>query len=146
MEDKLIVIKGKEYEIMKELGHGGFGKVFQVLGKSDNKSYAIKEIPIKEEKKGQIEEIQKEADILSKFNCDNIVKCYGTYENSKSIYILMEFCSEGNLRNFIDKNIDNEKIIKKKKYIQTKKKYYIKILYLNKRIRKKIFGMFIFKT
>ena len=112
MEDKLIVIKGKEYEIMKELGHGGFGKVFQVLGKSDNKSYAIKEIPIKEEKKGQIEEIQKEAKILSEFNCDNIVKCYGTSENSNSIYILMEFCSEGNLRNFIDKNIDNETLIK----------------------------------
>ena len=24
----------------------------------------------------------------------------------------MEFCSEGNLRNFIDKNIDNETLIK----------------------------------
>ena len=112
MEDKVIVIEGKEYEIVKELGHGGFGKVFQVLGKSDKKSYAIKEIPIKKETKDQIEEIQTEAEILSKFNCDNIVKCYGTSKDNNNIYILMEFCSEGNLRNFIDKNIDNETLIK----------------------------------
>ena len=26
----------------------------------------------------------------------------------------MEFCSEGNLRNFIDKNIDNDTLIKEK--------------------------------
>ena len=44
---------------MKELGKGGFGKVFQVFGKLDNKYYAIKQIKIKEEKKEQIEEIKK---------------------------------------------------------------------------------------
>ena len=44
---------------MKELGKGGFGKVFQVFGKLDNKYYAINQIKIKEEKKEQIEEIKK---------------------------------------------------------------------------------------
>ena len=111
MENKPIVIEGKEYKIIEELGEGGFGKVIQVLSKSDNKEYAIKEIPIKEEKKDKIEEIQNEAVILSKFNCENIVKYYGISNENNNIYILMEFCNEGNLRNFIDKNIDNETLI-----------------------------------
>ena len=112
MEKNAIVIEGKEYKIIEELGEGGFGKVIQVLSISDNKEYAIKVIPIKNETKNKIKEFQNEADILSKFNSNNIVKYYGTSKDNNNIYILMEFCSEGNLRNFIDKNIDNETLIK----------------------------------
>ena len=86
MENRPIVIEGKEYKIIEELGEGGFGKVIQVLSKSDNKEYAIKEIPIKEEKKDKIEEIQNEAVILSKFNCENIVKYYGISNENNNIY------------------------------------------------------------
>jgi len=109
MEDEkdLISLNNKKYKIIKELGQGGFGKVIQVLSKSDNKNYAIKVIPIKNEAKDKIKEFQNEADILSKFNCNNIVKYYGTSKDYNNIYILVEFCSEGNLRNFIDKYIDN---------------------------------------
>ena len=105
MEDEkdLVIINNKKYKIIKKLGEGGFGKVIQVLNKSDNKFYAIKVIPIKNESKDKIGGIQNEAKILSEFNCDNIVKCYGTFKDNFNIYILMEFCSEGNLRNFIDK-------------------------------------------
>ena len=77
MEDEkdLISINNTKFKIIKELGEGGFGKVIQVLNKSDNKHYAIKVIPIKNETKNKIEEIQNEAKILSEFNCNNIVKC-----------------------------------------------------------------------
>ena len=113
MEDEkdLIIINNTKFKIIKELGQGGFGKVIQVLSKSDKKDYAIKVIPIKNETKNKIEEFQNEANILSKFNCDNIVKYYGVSKDNNNIYILMEFCSEGNLRNFIDKNIDNKKLL-----------------------------------
>ena len=111
-EKDLISINNTKFKIIKEFGQGGFGKVIQVLNKSDNKFYAIKVIPIKNETKNKIKEFQNEANILSKFNCDNIVKCYGTSKDNYNIYILMEYCSEGNLRNFIDKNIDNDTLIK----------------------------------
>ena len=39
--------KKKEYTIIKEIGKGGFGRVLQILNKSDGKYYAIKEIPLK---------------------------------------------------------------------------------------------------
>ena len=44
-----IIIRDIEYEIVKELGKGGFGRVIHVKSKSDNKSYSIKEIIIKPE-------------------------------------------------------------------------------------------------
>ena len=58
-----ININSVEYEIIKQLGGGGYGKVNLVLNKSDNKNYALKEIPIKDDTKENIEKIKKEAEI-----------------------------------------------------------------------------------
>ena len=99
-----ITIKEIEYEIIKEIGKGGFGRVIHVRSKSDNKYYAIKEIIIKDEMKDKIENIQNEANILSKFNCNNIVKYYDSYLDKDKFYIVMEYCDGQNLENFIDKN------------------------------------------
>ena len=58
------------------IGKGGFGRVKQVLSSKDKKFYAIKEIPVKEDTKEQIQSFQKEINNLSQFNCNNIVKYY----------------------------------------------------------------------
>ena len=102
-----IKINKKEYTITKELGKGGFGRVVQVLSKTDNKPYAVKVIPIKGETKEKIKDFQNEADILSKFNCNNIVKYYDSSKDGNNIYILMELCNGENLRSFIDKNMND---------------------------------------
>ena len=69
-----LIIKNIEYKIIKELGRGGYGRVNLVLSKSDNKYYALKEISIKGEAQDDINKFQNEANILSKFNCNKIVK------------------------------------------------------------------------
>ena len=97
-----IVIKNIEYKIVKELGKGGSGKVFQV--QKDNKYYALKEIQVTSELKDKIEEIQKEAKILSKFNSKYIFKYYDSYLYKDKFYILMEYCSGLNLKEYINKN------------------------------------------
>ena len=106
----IIIIRDIEYEIIKELGKGGFGRVIQVKSKSDNNYYAIKEITIKDEMKDGLENIKKEADILSKFNSNNIVKYYDSWENKDKFYILMEYCEGQNLRDFINSIKNNELI------------------------------------
>ena len=73
MSKESIIIKNIKYEIKTELGKGGFGRVIQVLNKSDNKYYAIKEIEIIEDMKDMIKYFEAEADFLSKFDCKNIV-------------------------------------------------------------------------
>ena len=111
IEKKYININGKEFKIIKELGKGGFARVIQVLSKTDNKYYAIKVIPIKNESKEKIESSQNEAIILSKFNCENIVKYYDISKDENNIYILMEYCNGENLRSFIDNNMNNNTLI-----------------------------------
>ena len=75
-----ITINNEEYNIKNELGQDGFGRVVQVSRKSDNKEYALKIIPIKDEPKERINNSQNEANILSKFNCNNIVKYYDSFK------------------------------------------------------------------
>ena len=106
-----IVIKNTKYEIIKILGKGGYGRVIQVKNKSDNKYYAIKEIIIRDEMKDKIKDIQKEADILSKFNCNNIVKYYDSVKINDKFYIVMEYCDGQNLKDFINKKIKNNELI-----------------------------------
>ena len=112
MEKNTIVIEGIEYKLIKELGKGGFCKVYQALSVLDNKIYAIKEIPIKNETENRIKEFQNEAVILSKFNSNNIVKFFGTSKDNNNIYILMECCNGETLKNFIDKHINDSLLIK----------------------------------
>ena len=117
IEKNKININNIEY-IIKELGIGGFGKIFQASSMLYNKNYAIKVIPNTESAKNQFKNIQNEVKILSQLNCNNIVKYYDLSRDEKNIHILMEYCGENNLRSFINKYINNktcieEKIIKK---------------------------------
>ena len=109
------IIKNTKYEIIKKLGKGGFGRVLQVKNKSDNKYYALKEIiikaKIKDKIKDELENIKKEADILSKFNSKNIVKYYDSYLDKNKFYILMEYCNGKNLKNYLDEFKKNDILI-----------------------------------
>ena len=106
-----IDIRNTKYEEIKQLGKGGYGRVIQVKSKSDNKIYAIKEIIIKDEMEISVENIKNEANILSKFNCNNIVKYYDSYLDKDKFYILMEYCDGQNLRDFININNKNNELI-----------------------------------
>ena len=106
-----LIIRNKKYVIIKKLGEGGSGRVIQVKSKSDNKYYAIKEIIIRDEMKDKIKDIQKEADILSKFNCNNIVKYYDSVKINDKFYIVMEYCTGQNLKDIINKKIKNNELM-----------------------------------
>ena len=106
-----IIIRNTEYEVIQNLGKGGYGRVIQVKSKSDEKFYAIKEIIIKDEMEENIVNIKNEANILSKFSYNNIVKYYDSYLDKDKFYILMEYCDSQNLRDFINININHNELI-----------------------------------
>ena len=87
----------EEYEEPKFIDSGNHS-VFKIKNKKDNKVYAIKKI---EKRKTKIEAIKNEANILSKFNNDNIVKYYGLFSDKDNYIIKMEYC-ESNLAKFIE--------------------------------------------
>ena len=106
-----IEIDSSQYKIIEKIGEGGFGKIYKVLNEDTNQYYAIKEFSIKDEKEENTKYIKKEADILSSFSSNNIVKYYGSSQISDKFYILMEYCDSGNLKNFIDKYKEKEEFI-----------------------------------
>jgi calcium-dependent protein kinase len=79
------------------LGAGSFGKVFLSHNISDpNFKVAIKVIN-KAKVKEDIAAIKEEVRILSKLDHPNIVKYYETYDDIKYMYLVMEYCSGGEL-------------------------------------------------
>ena len=106
-----IFIKNIEYKVIKVFGNGGSTRVLKLLNQSDNKYYAVKEFSIKEEAENDINNCLNEANILSKFNCNDIVKYYDFFKDNGKFYILMEYCDGENLKNFIDKNRKNNTLI-----------------------------------
>ena len=88
------------YNILDEIGEGGFGKTFKVINKKNNEIYVIKKIPIKD---NDLEKIIKEAEILSKIHNENIVKYFDSFIDNKYFYIVMEYCQGLDLKKYINK-------------------------------------------
>ena len=111
IENKTNILKNitkinfSEYEIIDKLGEGGgHAPVYKILNKEDNKYYAMKVFSIKDEDINNIQKVKREAEILSKFNSDNIVKFYSTYMNKENFYIFMEYCDGKDLATLIREN------------------------------------------
>lgn len=80
------------------LGRGAFGKVFKAESITDHSfEVAIKVLTKKHMSKTDINEIYSEVQILNSLDHPNIVKYYEVYEDKKSLYIVMEYCSGSNL-------------------------------------------------
>lgn len=81
----------KDFNIRKEIGRGGFGRVFMVQCKLNNKYYAMKVIS-KEyiRKKRQILRTKQEKKLLSTLRHPFIVSLKCTFQSTPALYIVME--------------------------------------------------------
>ena len=93
-----------DYDIITQLGKGGYGKVFEVRHKKTKAVRACKYIAKSKIKEKDLQRIRREINILKKVDHPNIVKIYEVYETNRSLYIIMEKCNGGEL---FDKIIDN---------------------------------------
>lgn len=93
-----------DYDIITQLGKGGYGKVFEVRHKKTKAVRACKYIAKSKMKEKDLQRIRREINILKKVDHPNIVKIYEVYETNRSLYIIMEKCNGGEL---FDKIIDN---------------------------------------
>ena len=91
-----------KYEFVKDLGQGGFGKVFLANELNADNLVAIKQL--KNEKKAEQDNIIHEMKIISKFNHPNIVIYKHHFIQKQLLYIVMEYCSLGSLRSLMHKN------------------------------------------
>ena len=101
-------VKGKledKYEIIKEIGSGGFSRCLEVKNKTTGLLFACKELPKK--KLSDYEGLMREVNLMIKLDHPNIIKLYEVYENEKYIYLIMELCTGGELFDRITENTEN---------------------------------------
>ena len=94
-----VIINNEEYKIIKELGLGGFGKVYKL--QKDNSFYAYKKILIDNSLEENLDDYNNEAKILSNFNNEYIVKYFYSFQEKEYFNILMEYAGDFNLKQFI---------------------------------------------
>ena len=100
----------KNYEPIKKLGKGGFGRVIEVLEKTTNKKYAMKIIKKDSKKIYKYDTLKDEVNILKKLSHPNIIKFYDCQESISKLYIIMELAKGESLFEWISKNYNNNNI------------------------------------
>ena len=91
-----------KYIFIKDLGNGGFGKVFLAKERVSNRFVAIKQLLT--ENKFLQENIIHEIETVAKFENPNIVTFYHHFREEGVFYLVMEYCSGGSLRDKINSN------------------------------------------
>uniref|UniRef100_H2ZV00 non-specific serine/threonine protein kinase n=1 Tax=Latimeria chalumnae TaxID=7897 RepID=H2ZV00_LATCH len=85
------------YQVIRLIGEGAFGKAFLVQAKTDNKECVIKEINLTKMPLKEKENSKKEVSFLAKMKHPNIVTFLGSFEEKRNLYIVMEYCDGGDL-------------------------------------------------
>ena len=101
----------KDYQIIKKLGRGTYGDVYQVQKKNTNDIYVIKQISLCGLKQKEFDLVNQEAKLLSLIDSDFVVKYYDFFEEEDIIYIVMEFCERGDLENFLEQKKKSVKFL-----------------------------------
>ena len=94
-------IKSKYQILESQVGKGAYGQIYLGIDKS-GKKYAIKFIKKKKLIKGEF--LANEVRIGSKMKHPNILSIKEVYEDSKTISLVMEYCADGDLFDYITKN------------------------------------------
>ncbi|EFA74872.1 protein serine/threonine kinase [Heterostelium album PN500] len=93
------------YEVLGHLGQGSFGSVSKIRRKEDGRIMVWKEICYGEMKEKEKQLLVNEVNILQKLRHPNIVRYYDRIidKHSTKIYIIMEYCTGGDLSQLISK-------------------------------------------
>ncbi|XP_068277643.1 serine/threonine-protein kinase Nek3 isoform X2 [Nyctibius grandis] len=86
----------EEYKVLKVLGEGSFGRALLVHHRISDQKYAMKEIRLPLSSSDG-ENSRKEAVLLAKMKHPNIVAYKESFEADGHLYIVMEYCDDGDL-------------------------------------------------
>jgi protein kinase A len=107
--DQVRVTKGKyslaDFEILRTLGTGSFGRVHLVQSRHNQRFYAIKVL-----KKGQVvkmkqvEHTNDERRMLGEVKNTFLITLWGTFQDSRNLYMVMDFVEGGELFSLLRKS------------------------------------------
>ena len=102
--DRILFEGIHEFFLEKKLGEGAFSFVYKAVHRESGNVYAIKAINF--DKIGTLdqENIEKEIHAHKVLNHKNIVRLYDFFKESNMVYLVMEYCSGGNLFTYLNRN------------------------------------------
>ncbi|XP_034557810.1 serine/threonine-protein kinase Nek3 isoform X2 [Notolabrus celidotus] len=95
------------YLVQKVIGEGSFGRALLVLCESSQEKYVVKEIQLPKNQ-SKLEKSRREAVLLSRMKHPNIVAFKEALEAEDLLWIVMEYCSGGDLLQRIQRQKTNQ--------------------------------------
>jgi serine/threonine protein kinase len=95
-----------EYEVIEELGHGGFGTVYKVRNRVDSRLYALKKVKLNPDNETLNEKIMREVKLLSRLNHENVIRYYTAWNEIET----KEYRSSNNPSTITDESAISSKI------------------------------------
>lgn len=117
-----------DYEFKNDLGEGKFGQVKLGISRKTNVKVAIKILKKREMNTSDLELARNEIDIMRVCKHPNIIRLLDTYENYKYIYIISEYLSGGDLKDFVH---DSKTTFKEEKVVKIIKQIASGVQYLH---------------
>ena len=102
----------EHYEVLRQLGKGGYGKVYEVKNKKTGEIRACKHLSKLSVK--NLEKFEREINILIKTDHPHIIKLYEFFESQRSLYLIMEQCKGGEVFDRIIEHIQKKKMYSEK--------------------------------
>ena len=99
-----IVRDGFQLDFRTKLGGGNFGAVYRGEKISTKEPVAVKVIDRPKDDEEFYKYLHGEVDVLSTANHKNIVELYHSCWTDRALLLFMEYCSHGDLENFLRKN------------------------------------------
>ena len=96
MEPKAYFKKVGNIKLIKEIGKGSYGKVYEAEGPT-NQKYAVKAIKIADINQRMALYLEKEIDAVKKLNHPHIMQLKELYKTAHFYYLVFEYCNRGDL-------------------------------------------------
>ena len=82
------------------IGQGAYSKVYKLIRRTDRKVFAVKQIANE-----LAQDDENEIRLLQNFSSPFIVQYVESFKDDHYLYIVMEYCENGSLRDYINKAI-----------------------------------------
>ena len=105
LSDVRRILESKHFELQEEIGNGGQGMCFVVFSNLYNTQFVCKCMHIvdSDREKSVKQQFDQEISSLSNIIHKNIVKIYDFFSEDNYLFMIIEYCSQGNLASYIKK-------------------------------------------
>ena len=98
------ILKRHGYKQLSFLGGGSYGRCYLIESDKYNRQFACKIIQIPQNRMNKKEFYYNEFEALKRLSHRNVIGVYDFFDSDNCLFVVLEYCSEGNLEDYIKKN------------------------------------------